>query len=291
MNVVLLGWLALNVGPETEALPDARPLLDVVADPDEPRFSYGTIGPRSRSTFGSHLGLVGFRTQEHRIILALSPLLELSNISGQPISWQSFRANVGLNVLWSPPLAHRRRLVVHTGFFHESDHVADLETYRESFLADPVAPLDNGNFSSFEYLKVRGDFSQGWLVARGLPLTLVVSPGLRVFTPNFNRGDSRGDVLAVQNEIRFDVAWLPQVSTWVAAYGEIGLRNFEQTDLYRAAHSGPPVSRRLLLGVTARHRGPARFVFQIGYDNSNGRGVDFMRRWGHAVTAEIAIYR
>lgn len=293
--MVCLALLVLFAAPsgDVEAFPDARATLEgpVVADPDEPRFSYGTIGARSRSSFGGRLGLVGFEPGEHQVVLSLAPFLELTNISGQPISWQSFRANVGLDVSWRPPLAESRGLVVHTGYFHESDHVADTEVYEATFLEARTEPFDNGNFSSFEYIKVRADFWQRWRYAAPPVLTLIASPGLRLFTPNINTNDTRGDVAALQGEVRFDVAWRPQISTWVAAYGELGLRHFNDAASYQQVHSGPAVTRRVLLGLTAQHRSPARFVFQVGYDNSNGRGVDFMRGWGHAFTVELGFYR
>lgn len=260
----------------------------MVADPDEPRFSYGAHGPRFRSSFGGRIGLVGFEPRHHRVVVSLAPLLELTNISSEPISWQTFRANVGLDVSWRPPLRVGRGLILHAGYFHESDHVADTEAYRTEFLA-PFARFDNGNFSSFEYVKLRVDAWQQW--GRRIVPTLLASPGLRVFTPNINSHDTRGDIVALQGELRFDVAWRPRLSTWVAAYGEWGLRTFDDADRYRNASTGPALTRRALLGVTARGRSPTRFVVQLGYDNSNGRGVDFMRRWGHAFTFEVGIHR
>lgn len=293
--MIQLALVGLIAAPSTQvdAFPDARAMLEnpVVADPDEPRFSYGATGGRHRSSFGGRLGLVGFRVRDHRVAVSLAPLFELANVGAAPVSWQTFRANVGLDVSWRPPLAQNRGLVLHMGFFHESDHVADIATYSAMFLADPRNSFDNGNFSSFEYVKARFDFSQHWRVDHVPALALLVSPGIRVFTPNLNRADTRGDLAALQNEVRLELGWRPHLSTWIAAYGEVGFRSLDDGSRYRDPHHGPAWTRRILLGLTTHGAGPSLFVFQAGYDNSTGRGVDFMRTWGHALSLEVAIHR
>jgi len=54
----------------------------------------------------------------------------------------------------------------------------------------------------------------------------------------------------------------------------------------------PFLTRTLRVGATLTNRAKTvQLVPQVGYEHSNGRSVDFMRRWGHAVVMAVTIYR
>lgn len=124
-----------------------------------------------------------------RLGLAMDGFVELRNFTrDQPVPWQSFRANVGFEILVGSPslsrtlLPARGSLQLGVGWFHESDHVAALEAYEIDFLTPArvgslqVTPaLDNGNFSSFEYVKLRAIYRQPVLDDK-LTLQFVLGP-------------------------------------------------------------------------------------------------------------------
>src|SRR5262249_22961407 len=129
------------------------------ADPDQPSLRYGLYGLRWKAMAGEGVVLVGGVSEALRIGLCLDGFIELVNFdTGFPVRWQSFRANIGLEILAESPrlssaiLPRGGQLQLALGWFHESDHVADLNSYTAEYLSpSPLtgsAGFDNGDFSS-----------------------------------------------------------------------------------------------------------------------------------------------
>ena len=298
--------LALCVAGEADhvALPDLRPFLgkQPSLDPDEPRFEYAHHQLRWHAMAGSELGLWGIDHPRLRYALALSGFIELVNISPAPVPWHTFRANVGFDTFWRPrgPRPSESDVVIAFGWHHESDHVASQSGFRGQFLA-PGGDVNTGNFSAFEYFKLRADWVQGFAWAGAPALRTIVAPGIRVFTPSINDGDLRAPTVGLQSELRLDVRVARQTTVWFGAFGEWVHNRFVASRHGVISDPGerdpitgprPFLTRSLRVGATLTNRSRTmQFVPQVGYEHSNGRGVDFMRRWGHAVVMAVTIYR
>src|SRR5262249_3890295 len=74
------------------------------ADPDQPSLRYGLYGLRWKAMAGEGVVLVGGVSEALHVGLALDGFVELVNFDeGGPVPWQSYRANVGAEVLLESP--------------------------------------------------------------------------------------------------------------------------------------------------------------------------------------------
>ncbi len=153
---------------------------------------------------GAGVVLAGVESDRLRLGLALDGFIELINFDqGEPVPWESYRANVGFEVLAESPTLARAllppggRLYLAVGWFHESDHAANEQGYIAQYLAPPsylpgegaIYPsLDNGNFSSYEYVKLRAVYRQPLLRGR---LTAQSALGARLFPGAIDPGSIR----------------------------------------------------------------------------------------------------
>src|SRR5262249_46895816 len=144
---------------------------------------------RWKAMAGDGVVLVGVTSQTLWFGVALDGFIELINFDkGFPVPWQSYRAQIGLDLLAESPrlseaiLPHGGQLQLSLGGFHERDHVADRDSYvAQSLLPGPLGlrpPFDNGNFSSYEHIKLRAVYRQSLLRGR---LTTMAALGARVF--------------------------------------------------------------------------------------------------------------
>jgi hypothetical protein len=143
------------------------------ADPDQPSLRYGFHGGRWRAMGGGGIALVTLESDALRLGLALDGFIELVNFNqGEPLPWESYRANIGFDFLTESPRLSRAllppggRIHLAVGWFHESDHAASLDYYKAHYLSFPggfgsiIPSLDNANFSSYEYVKIRAVYRQ-----------------------------------------------------------------------------------------------------------------------------------
>lgn len=265
------------------------------ADPDQPSLRYSFQSGRWRAMGGGGVVLVALESDALRLGLALDGFIELVNFDeGEPVPWESYRANIGFDMLAESPRLSRAllppggRIYLSIGWFHESDHAANLSGYEAQYLAPrslpgdfgPSSPsFDNGNFSAYEYVKIRAVYRQPLLGGR---LIVEEALGARLFPEPINPGSIRLMRSAILAEPRLAVQISAGVRPFVSAYFELLDNGFvarehgfhyglDQTPLrYTVAH----------LGVDLVGAGGAVVSPYMTYSSSHGRGVDFPRFFG-----------
>lgn len=268
------------------------------ADPDQPALRYGLYGLRWKAMAGDAVVLVAVTSDALRLGLSLHGFIELVNFdSGGPVPWQSYRANIGLDLLAESPRLSRAllppggQLQLSLGWTHESDHAADVGSYVGQYLRPSHAGLssfDNGNFSSYEHVKLRVVYRQPLWGGR---LTAESALGARLFPKAIDPYSLRDLRAAVLAEARLTVRATEGVRPYASAYFELVDHGFDA-----AAHgfTGSLAGQRLRyetvhLGVDLVSRGGAVCSPFLSYSASHGRGVDFPRFYGPEVGFGIAI--
>jgi hypothetical protein len=270
------------------------------ADPDQPSLRYGLYGLRWKAMAGDGVVLVGFASDTLRLGLALDGFIELVNFDeGYPVPWESFRANIGFDLLAESPrlsraiLPRHGRLQLSLGWFHESDHVADQSSYAASYLAPgpsgvSSSSFDNGDFSSYEYVKVRAAYRQPLFGGR---VTVLSAIGTRLFPKPIDPYSLRAMRAGVLTEGRITVRATDGVRPFASGYYEIVTDGFVAKDHGFAfgLDRAPLLYEIVSLGVDLVSANGAVFSPFVTYSRSNGRGVDFPRFFGPEVGFGIAI--
>lgn len=260
------------------------------ADPDQPSLRYGFHGGRWRAMGGGGVALVTRESDALRIGFALDGFIELVNFNeGEPVPWESYRANIGFDVLAESPLLSRAllppggRIHLAVGWFHESDHAANVDGYKSSYLAPKFFPggfgsilpsLDNANFSAYEYVRIRATYRQPLWGGR---LTAQASIGARIFPEPINPGSIREMRAAVLVEPRLAARITPGVRPFVSAYFELLDNDFVARDHgFQFGLDRSPLRYTIVnLGVDLVSAGGSIMSPYVTYSSSHGRGVDF----------------
>jgi hypothetical protein len=268
------------------------------ADPDQASLRYGLHGGRWKAMLGAGVVLVSVESDRLRLGLALDGFVELINFDkGEPVPWESYRANVGFEVLAESPSLSRAllppggRLTLALGWFHESDHAANQDGYIKEYLVEPsflsgkglISPsLDNGNFSSYEYVKLRAGYRQPLLGGR---LTAQSALGARLFPGTIDPGSIRGLRAAVLAEARLTVRVSEGVRPFASAYYELLANDFVARDHgFRFGLDRMPLRYEIVhLGVDLVSAGGGICSPYVSYSSSNGRGIDFPRFFGSEI--------
>jgi hypothetical protein len=268
------------------------------ADPDQPALRYGLYGLRWKAMAGQSVVLVAVTSDALRLGLSLHGFLELLNFdSGGPVPWQSYRANVGLELLAESPRLSRAllpsggQLLLSLGWSHESDHAADVGSYVGGYLLPSytaILSFDNGNFSSYEYVKLRAVYRQPvW----GGRLTAESALGARLFPKAIDPYTLRALRAAVLAEGRLTVRATERVRPYASAYFELLDQGFDaRAHGFAGSLAGQPLRYEIVhLGVDLVSRGGAVFSPFLTYSASHGRGIDFPRFYGPEVGFGLAI--
>jgi hypothetical protein len=268
------------------------------ADPDQPSLRYGFYGGRWKAMAGDGVVLVGLVSDTLRFGLSLDGFIELVNFdTGFPVPWESFRANVGLDLHAESPRLSRAilppggRLQLSLGWFHESDHVADLGSYVDEYLARrplDATSFDNGDFSSYEYVKIRAAYRQPLWRGR---VTVLSALGARLFPRTIDPSSIRSLRASVLAEGRVTVRATDGVRPFASGYYELVKNDFVASDHgFAFGLDHEPLRYEIVsLGVDLASAGGALFSPFVTYSCSHGRGVDFPRFYGPEVGFGIAI--
>lgn len=257
-------------------------------DPDRAMLRYGVLGGRWQAMAGEGIVLVGGPLGGVRAAIALEGFLELVNFTDdQPVPWESFRANIGLNTHWEAPNLARAilppdgRLFFALGWFHESDHAANLQRYMNDYLTNfgAITRFDNANFSAYEYFKLRLSWQQ---LLWGGRIATQTAVGARIFTPSINPGSIRGLRWAFQSEARVSVRATKTIHPFVAGYFELINNDFVAArEGFRGGLDHEPLRYQTIsTGVALRSARGSMVIPEIVYSNSHGRGIDFPRFYG-----------
>ncbi len=258
------------------------------SDPDRVMLRYGILGGRWQAMTGAGVVLVGGPLGRLRAAIALEGFLELVNFTDeQPVPWESFRANIGLNTHWEAPSLARAilppggRLFFAIGWFHESDHAASLQRYMNDYLDHfgAITRFDNANFSAYEYFKLRLAWEQKLWRDR---ITTQIALGARLFTPPINPGSIRGMRGSFQSELRVSVRATNTLHPFVSGYFELIDNDFVAArEGFRGGLDREPLRYRTIgAGVDVRSSHGSIMTPEIIYSSSHGRGIDFARFYG-----------
>ncbi len=258
------------------------------SDPDRAMLRYGILGGRWQAMGGGSVVLAGGDLGEVRAGVALAGFVELVNFTQEePVPWESFRANIGLDTLFEAPRLTRAilpaggRLYLTLGWFHESDHAANLDGYKRDFLTNVASypDFDNGNFSSYEYVKLRVAWQQEHLCGR---LTTLVGLGGRFFLPSINPGSLREMQGSFSAETRLRLRATDKLSPFVASSFELVWNDFVAAQHgFRGGLDAEPLRYRTLsAGLDIRSAGGAVAIPELVFSSSHGRGVDFPKFYG-----------
>lgn len=258
------------------------------SDPDRAQLRYGILGGRWQAMGGGGVVLVGGPLANLRAAVALEGFIELVNFTQEePVPWESFRANIGFNTLFEAPDLARAllpaggRLQLAIGWFHESDHAANLDGYLRDYLASVAAypDFDNGNFSAYEYVKVRLAWQQAlW----GERVTTHTAVAARLFPPPINPGSLREMRGGFSAETRVSVRATDALHPFLASYFELVFNDFVAArEGFRGGLDAEPLRYRTVsAGLDVRSASGATMSPELVFSSSHGRGVDFPRFYG-----------
>jgi hypothetical protein len=270
------------------------------ADPDQASLRYALQGGRWKAMLGAGVLLAGVESDRLRLGLSIHGFVELLNFDrGEPVPWESYRASVGFELLGESPRLSRAllppggRLTLALGWFHESDHAANVDGYVAQFLAphpfeSAGDALDNGNFSSYEYVKLRAGYRQPLLGGR---LTAQSWLGARLFPGTIDPDSIRGLRAAVLAEARLTVRLSEGVRPFASAYYELLANDFVARDHgFRSGLDRTPLRYEIVhLGVDLVSAGGGICSPYVAYSSSNGRGIDFPRFAGSEIGFGITL--
>lgn len=301
MLVLFIASLALAGPLQTDQ--EARP-TGADLDPDGPWVGYGHMGGRWQAHVGTHLGILGGDGRRLSGQLGLQGFLELQNFeAGYPISFQSFRAHVGLEgLLWSPAVDARLppggRATLRIGWAHESDHVASLPPFVEAWVdvdrayalgEDPYSFYDNDNVSSYEHLHATLRWDQPW--GEGWAFALALTP--RVFTPDLNPWARRELTHGFGAELRLRRQLTARGALAVGGRWERWWHAFDPVAVGLRAGLGvdPSTWARAELAWEQAPRPDRVWVPWLGLSDGNGRGSDFFVDHGLEWGAGLRVHR
>ncbi len=274
------------------------------ADPDQPSLRYGLHGGRWKAMAGAGVVLVGVESDRLRLGLALDGFIELVNFDqGEPVPWESYRANVGFEALAESPTLARAllppggRLYLAVGWFHESDHAANQDGYVQQYLAPQrflsgtgslQRSFDNGNFSAYEYVKLRAVYRQPLFGGR---LTAQSALGARLFPGSINPGSIRALRAAVLAEARLTARVSEGVRPFASAYYELLSNDFVAREHgFQLGLERTPLRYEIVhLGVDLVSPGGGIWSPYLAYSRSHGRGIDFPRFFGSEIGFGITL--
>lgn|GEM_PF-6768516 len=270
-TLFITGILGLG-GTEAVFASSVFSMADVGETPEnQMKFTDGRIS----ATVGEKLPL----WQNHSAGVFLLPSIEVGNFqTGQSSPHQMWRGKAGLAAQGNIPV--KSLPYMETGFFHESDHVSDEDSYKKKYFLSEGKYLDNRSLRSFEYFFL------------GIPLRFY--PGqkwktesmaiLRIYTPPANShapfaqkaGFTFSESLHYSPGIHYSAflkIFADKTIGDYTAYMDSYKPELERNNFYRYG---------LRLGVDIRL---AKIVVSpsLGYFNGNGYGMDFMERVSGAV--------
>jgi hypothetical protein len=272
------------------------------ADPDQASLRYGLYGLRWKAMAGDGVVIVAGVSDTLRLGFALHGFIELVNFEqGYPVPWESYRANVGAELLAESPRLSRAilprggRLQLSLGWFHESDHAANVSGYvaeylrpKPLFFESAVSYFNNGDFSSYEYVKLRAVYRQPLWGGR---LTAMAAIGTRLFPPTIDARSIRAMRAAVLAEGRLAARITEGVRPYVSTYFELVKNDFAARESGFAFGADRAPLRYAILNVgvdLVSKSGSIASVF-FTYSRSHGRGVDFPRFFGPEAGFGLAI--
>lgn len=268
-------------------------------DPRAPVSHYQVLSGRHSSRLGLRVAAPSLKRWAVHESTTLDAFFALDNWSrAVPISYQTVRAHVGLDTSWASPWLDARlpagqRAAAQLGYFHESDHVTDVNDFAAAYAPDGTTAgldaanpatggFDWNNWSSYELVRGRLRLTQP---IGPLPWTLRLSADGRRYLPPINAGGVRGLRWGWGAEAWLERALRGTLSAYGAARIDVDHATLDPTTLgLRAA--GPTDRLPLVgaeLGLDLGSAGP-HVQLALVHRRGSGQGADFFvdhgAEWG-----------
>ncbi len=239
-------------------------------------------GYRWDNTVGATIPLVGYSTPKKYLSLSMAGFINLHDISdNQLMSWQMWRGHLGFDIKFFPFKNNTQHTFSLTALLHhESQHVTDLYTFSDQFLK-PAFYFDYASARSFEFIgfEVKDEYSipetrlkiYGALTARYFSKPIL---------PTAIR--QQKSAYAVEIGIQYKIAKKQNHLFYLHTFYEQVLNDFVGvTSPYRSFWNKQPfIYRRYELGLFLAHpKNKNNLSVFAGYNNSNGRGLDFLQQY------------
>ena len=240
-------------------------------------------GYRWDNSVGATIPLAGYTTQKQYLSLSMAGFINLHDISdNQLMSWQMWRGNLGFDIKFYPFKNNTQHTFSLTALLHhESQHVTDIYTFSDEILKPFIFVFDNASARSFEFvgLEVKDVYN--------IPETrfnLYGAVTARYFSKPVLPNAARQQKSAYSAEIgvKYKLSKKHNNLLYLHTFYEQVLNDFEgASSPYRTSWNKKPfVYRRVELGVFLTHpKNKNNASFFVGYNNSNGRGLDFIRQY------------
>ena len=251
-----------------------------VIDPDLPAFQFSRVGGRWVNKAGAsirllHAEMFGANTQ-----FTLEPFVEIHDFSsGKDFSWELWRGSVGMTIQWrfdtriAVPGFREARANIGIGYFHESDHASSIDFTRVFTTYSSFDEFPNGNFGSFEYVRLQSGMTH---IGEGQWM-LSWEPFVKIFPTPIERGAGR----ELRNSYGIDVCVRKMLSNSFSVYAGGYYESFQTAFVASRAgfrpdfNEGALIYRTMELGITQQTE-RFRIIPYIAFTNSNGRGLDFL---------------
>jgi hypothetical protein len=270
---------------------DPNPSFEAFSlDPDAPVSSYRVLSGRHESKLGTRLAAPSIDGPNLRQMTTLDAFFALENWSrSYPISYQTLRANVGIDTAWALPGLDARLpagggLVAQLGWFHESDHVTDTLDFAESQSDPRLDPtvfhdqFDWANFSSYELLRGRLRYAQPLGLSRW---TLFLTADGRRYLEPINPAGGRALTVGWAAEGRLSLQLSDRRALYAAARVDRSHHGLDPRSVGLKEGAAPGLLRQdqAELGVDLRSDGPRVQLAALGR-RGDGRGADFVADYG-----------
>ncbi len=240
-------------------------------------------GYRWDNSVGATIPLVGYSTPKKYLSVSMAGFINLHDISdNQLMSWQMWRGNLGFDIQFFPFKNNTQHSFSLTALLHhESQHVTDLYTFSDEFLKPSFFPFDNASARSFEFvgLEVKDVYN--------IPetrLNLYGAVTARYFSKPVLPNAVRQQISAYSTEIgvQYKVSKKHNHLLYLHYFYEQVLNDFVSVSSpYRTFWNKQPFAyKRYELGLFLTNaKNKNNFSVFAGHNNSNGRGLDFLRQY------------
>lgn len=254
-------------------------------NPDFACVKFMRTGSKWNNKVGATIPLLKYSTAKQYISLNMAGFINLHDISeNQLMSWQMWRGNLGLDINYRPLHdSKHHNLVVSILLHHESQHVTDINAFGEEFLGGAWQGLyfNNASARSFEYagIQVKDEYE-----VAGTGFSLYGMLNARIFSvpvlPNAVRQQT--SAFATELGFRYKPFRNKQHFIYLHTYYEQVLNDFvgAKSQYQSFWNKQPFVYNIYELGFfLANARNKNNISVFAGYNNSNGRGLDFVRQY------------
>ncbi len=234
-----------------------------------------------KNMVGQTFGFAAAETGHMNISVAISGFIELHDITGQFMSWQMWRGNLGAGLYLEHKKLNRQlplksKLILQTGWNHESQHVTDMKTFIAEYTNLPHPDsFNNGTARSFEYITVQLHYL---LQTNNEQWNLIIRPGFRYY-PQPLLADARRNqkyAFGIEAGIHRKIRKLWDV--YIHGLYESINNDYVSNGFPYKYHwnKQPLLYRQIEAGLGFNYNKKQCNLF-MRYSNSNGRGLDYLR--------------